>query len=67
MNSKFTAYLATFWSIISALYFFLATFTEVLNEHFADLILGFLLGSVVGVMMNFYYGSSEGSKEKDKK
>jgi len=67
MSSKFTAYLATFWSITSALYFFLATFTEVLNEHFADLILGFLLGSVVGVMMNFYYGSSEGSKEKDKK
>ena len=67
MNNKFTSYLATFWSIISALYFFLATFTEVLNEHFADLILGFLLGSVVGVMMNFYYGSSQGSKEKDKK
>ena len=57
-SKRFLYYLSTFWSLIAAVYFFLATFTPVHNDKIADIILGFLLGSVVGVMMNFFYGDS---------
>ena len=57
-SKMFLYYLSTFWSLIAAIYFFLATFTTVHNDKIADIILGFLLGSVVGVMMNFFYGDS---------
>jgi hypothetical protein len=35
--------------------------------RFADTILGFILGTVIATMLNFWFGSSIGSKEKDKK
>lgn len=61
-SKRFLYYLSTFWSLIAACYFFLATFTPVMNDKIADIILGFLLGSVVGVMMNFFYGDSHKMK-----
>tara|TARA_R110000782_G_scaffold88259_2_gene170440 strand:+ start:563 stop:1024 length:462 start_codon:yes stop_codon:yes gene_type:complete len=66
-SKRFVYYLAIFWSVISSCYFFLATFTEVVNEEMADIILGFLLGTVAGSIINFFFGSSSGSKEKDKR
>jgi hypothetical protein len=66
-SKRFVYYLAIFWSVISSFYFFLATFTEVVNEEMADIILGFLLGTVAGSIINFFFGSSSGSKEKDKR
>jgi hypothetical protein len=66
-SKRFIYYLAVFWSVTSSAYFFLATFTKVINEEMADIILGFLLGTVAGSIINFFYGSSAGSKEKDRK
>jgi len=66
-SKRFIYYLAIFWSVTSSAYFFLATFTKVINEEMADIILGFLLGTVAGSIINFFYGSSAGSKEKDRK
>lgn len=66
-SKRFVYYLATFWSIVCSIYFFVATFTHVINEEMADIILGFLLGTVSGTIMNFFFGSSQGSKEKDLK
>lgn len=66
-SKRFIYYLAIFWSIVCSIYFFLATFTEVVNEEMADIILGFLLGTVSGTVINFFFGSSSGSKEKDKR
>ena len=66
-SKRFIYYLAVFWSVVSSIYFFLATFTEVVNEEMADIILGFLLGTVAGSIINFFFGSSAGSKEKDRK
>ena len=66
-SKRFIYYLAIFWSVICSIYFFLATFTEVVNEEMADIILGFLLGTVSGTVINFFFGSSSGSKEKDKR
>ena len=57
-SKRFLYYLSTFWSLIAAVYFFLATFTPVNNDKIADIILGFLMGGVVGVMLNFFYGDS---------
>jgi hypothetical protein len=60
---------ATFWSIFAASYIGFITFGHIPedNQRFADTILGFLLGTVVATILQFFFGSSMGSKEKDKK
>ena len=63
-SKRFVYYLASFCSVVSAVYFFLATFTSVVNERVSDTILGFLLGTIIGTIVNFFFGSSQGSKEK---
>jgi hypothetical protein len=66
---RFTIYLTIFWSIVGSIYIFWITFgtIPVENTRFADTVLGFLLGTVVATMLNFWLGSSAGSKEKDTK
>jgi hypothetical protein len=65
-SKRFVMYLATFWSVTAVTYIFLITFTHIpeLNVRFADTILGFLLGTVVATILNFFLGSSASSKEK---
>jgi len=65
-SKRFVMYLATFWSIMAVVYIFLITFTDIpeTNVRFADTILGFLLGTVVATILNFFLGSSAGSKAK---
>ena len=65
-SKRFVMYLAMFWSLTAVVYIFLITFTNIpeLNIRFADTILGFLLGTVVATILNFFLGSSAGSKEK---
>jgi hypothetical protein len=57
----FTYWFAWFWGIISAIYFFAVTFISVppAGENFANIILGFLLGTAVSTIINFFFGSSE--------
>lgn len=66
---RFTMYLTTFWSVCAAFYIGFITFGVIPdnNVRFADTILGFILGTVIATMLNFWFGSSIGSKEKDKK
>jgi hypothetical protein len=68
-SKRFTMYLTSFWSIAAAVYIGFITFSVIpeQNVRFADTILGFILGTVVATMLNFWFGSSIGSKEKDKK
>jgi hypothetical protein len=63
---RYVMYLATFWSVTAVVYIFLITFTFIpeMNIRFADTILGFLLGTVVATILNFFLGSSASSKEK---
>ena len=63
-SKRFVYYLATFWSVIGAAYLFFATFTTVVNPKMADTVLGFLLGTIVATIINFFFGSSQGSKDK---
>jgi CDP-diglyceride synthetase len=66
---RFTMYLTAFWSVCAAVYIGFITFGVIPdnNVRFADTILGFILGTVIATMLNFWFGSSIGSKEKDKK
>lgn len=59
--THFTYWFAWFWGVISAVYFFAVTFIEVpsAGENFANIILGFLLGTAVSTIINFFFGSSE--------
>ena len=66
-SKRFVYYLAAFWSLSSVTFFFVAGFTEVKNERIVDTILGFVLGSIVATIINFFYGSSQGSKDKTDK
>jgi hypothetical protein len=65
-SKRFTMYLTTFWSICAAIYIGFITFGVIpeQNVRFADTILGFILGTVIATMLNFWFGSSIGSKEK---
>ena len=63
---RFIYFFAIFWSIASAAYIGFITFGEIpeANVRFADTILGFVLGTLIGTIVQFFYGSSKGSQEK---
>lgn len=63
---RFIYYYAIFWSVASAAYIGFITFGYIpeQNVRFADTILGFILGTLVATIVQFFYGSSKGSQEK---
>ena len=62
----FIYYYAWFWASTSVLYFFCVTFIVLPDggRDFANIILGFLLGTAVATIISFFYGSSKSSKDK---
>jgi hypothetical protein len=60
MASKFVYIFAWFWSVVSSIYFFAVTFLPIhaAAEGFANIILGFLLGTCVSTVIGYFYGSS---------
>lgn len=50
-----------FWAISSTVYFFSVTFLPLASEgkDFANIILGFLLGTAVATIIGFFYGNSK--------
>lgn len=66
-SKRFIYYFAAFWSLFSTVYIFWVTFGTVpeANTRFADTVLGFLLATIVGTIIAYFYGSSDGSKKKD--
>ena len=65
-SKRFTMYLTMFWSLAAVVYIGFITFSVIpdKNIRFADTILGFILGTVVATLLNFWFGSSIGSKDK---
>ena len=59
--AHFNPMLATFWSVVSAIYIAFITFATIPenNVRFADTVLGFILGTVVATLINFYFGSAD--------
>ncbi len=66
VSKRFIYYFASFWSLCAALYIAFITFGTIpeSNIRFADTILGFILGTVIATILNFFFGSSSGSKAK---
>jgi len=65
-SKRFIYYFAALWSIAAIAFMFGITFIDIPagSERFADTILGFLLGTIVATIINFFYGSSKGSQDK---
>ena len=59
-SKRFIYIFATFWSLFAAGYIGFITFGHIPedNQRFADTILGFLLGTVVATILQFFFGSS---------
>ena len=66
-SKRFIYVLAAFWSVFSAVYIILITFGTIptANIRFADTILGFILGTIIATIINFFLGTSDKSGEKD--
>lgn len=64
---RFIYYFAWFWSVVSVAYFFCVTFLQMPEgaRDFANIILGFLLGTAVASILSFFYGSSKSSQDKN--
>lgn len=60
-------YFASFWSIVAAvvIWYLLTHDLTPTQKEFGNTILGFIMGTVVGSVMQFYFGSSQSSSEKD--
>jgi hypothetical protein len=65
-SKRFLMYFAIGWSVCAALYIAFITFASIptANVRFADTILGFVLGTVVSTILNFFFGSAHGSSDK---
>ena len=66
-SKRFIYYFAIGWSLASASYIAAITFGNIPadNIRFADTILGFLLGTLISTIVQFFYGSSSSSRNKD--
>lgn len=64
---RFRYYFACYWAITSCGYIGCITFINIPKENmrFADMILGFLLGTIIATIITFFYGSSHNSAVKD--
>ena len=61
LAAHFIFYYSWFWAISSTIYFFCVTFLPIPEhgQHFADIILGFLLGTAVATVIGYFYGNSK--------
>lgn len=59
-NSKFIELFSWFWSLITCIYIFCVTFLPLSTngKDFAQIVLGFLLGTAVATILGYFYGSS---------
>lgn len=65
---RFVYQFAWFWSAFAVAYIIIITLVDIPEKsvRFVDVILGFIMGTVVSTMLNFFFGSSQSSKDKTK-
>lgn len=66
-SKRFVYYFAAGWSLFAAGYLLAITFLDVPENsvRFADTALGFILGTLIATIVNFFFGSSRSSQKKD--
>lgn len=66
-SKRFIYFYAAGWSILACIYIGFITFGTIpeKNIRFADTILGFILGTVIATIIQFFFGTSQGSRNKD--
>jgi hypothetical protein len=64
-SKRFLYYFTAICTILAFTYIGFITFGDIPPENvrFADTILGFVLGTILGQMFSFFYGSSQGSRK----
>lgn len=69
LSKRFVYGFAIYWSVVASIYIACITFINIptTSVRFADTILGFLLGTIITTIIQFFYGSSYGSRLKDEK
>jgi cytochrome c biogenesis protein CcdA len=67
MKPSFLCFLGGFWSVYAMAYLGAITFIPIPTENrdFANIILGFITGTVVSTVINYFFGYSDGSRKKD--
>ena len=64
---RFIYWFAIGWSVLTVIYIFAITFATIpeKNLRFADTVLGFLLGTLIATIIQYFFGSSKQSHDKD--
>lgn len=65
-SKRFIYYFSIGWSLFAMIYVAAITFFPIPEEsvRFADTVLGFLLATAIGGIMQFFFGSSEGNERR---
>lgn len=65
-SKRFIYYFASAWSFFAMAYLTAITFIPIPSEatRIVDTVLGFLLGTLISSVIQFFFGSSKGSKDK---
>lgn len=65
-SKRFIYIFSGLWSLFAMVFIFAITFGTVpeANIRFADSIIGFLMGTIIATMIQFFYGSSISSRKK---
>ncbi len=66
MKNTFAMSFSWFWSIFSALYILLVTFATLptVNSRVVDQVLGFIMGTIVATIINYWVGNSVSQKDQ---
>lgn len=66
-SKRFVYYFAMAWSAFAMVFFLIVTLCAIApgGQRFADTILGFLLGTAVASIFQFFYGTTSRSQKKD--
>lgn len=66
-SKRFVYFFAAAWSAFTMGYIVLITLAQIPDgsQRYADTILGFMLGTLIATIINYFFGSSKSSREKD--